>query len=137
MAVAWGLANRNLENIGAIGIDEICWRKKGSKFLTLVYQIDNNCKRLLLVGKDRTKKTLIDFFDEFGPERSSLLRFVCTDMWKPYLLAWTSSLRGLRLKANLIFCKKRGVHRFKVFCSANRCHPIISCSGFRSARKQI
>ena len=86
MAVAWGLANRNLDNITAIGIDEICWRKKGSKFLTLVYQIDNSCKRLLWIGKDRTKKTLMGFFDEFGPDRSSLLRFVCTDMWKPYLL---------------------------------------------------
>jgi transposase len=28
----------------------------------------------------------VSFFDEFGPDRSSLLRFVCTDMWKPYLL---------------------------------------------------
>jgi len=86
MAVAWGLANRNLDNITAIGIDEICWKKKGSKFLTLVYQIDDGCKRLLFIGKDRTKNTLIDFFDEFGPVRSALLRFVCTDMWKPYLL---------------------------------------------------
>lgn len=86
MAVVWGLANRNLDNITAIGIDEICWKKKGSKFLTLVYQIDNGCKRLLWIGKDRTKKTLSSFFDEFGPARSSSLRFVCTDMWKPYLL---------------------------------------------------
>jgi transposase len=86
IAVAWGLANRNLDNITAIGIDEICWRKKGSKFLTLVYQIDNGCKRLLWIGKDRTKKTLLSFFSEFGPDRSLLLRFVCTDMWKPYLL---------------------------------------------------
>jgi transposase len=86
MAVAWGLANRNLDNITAIGIDEICWKKIGSKFLTLVYQIDNDCKRLLWIGKDRTKKTLTSFFDEFGTDRSSLLRFVCTDMWQPYLL---------------------------------------------------
>jgi transposase len=86
MAVAWGLTNRNLDNVTAIGIDEICWKKKGSKFLTLVYQIDNSCKRLLWIGKDRTKKTLIGFFDEFGPDRSSKLRFVCTDMWRPYLL---------------------------------------------------
>ena len=86
MAVTWGLANRNLDNITAIGIDEICWKKKGSKFLTLVYQIDNGCKRLLFIGKDRTKKTLLSFFEEFGPERSALLCFVCTDMWKPYLL---------------------------------------------------
>jgi len=87
MAVAWGLSNRNLDDITAIGIDEICWRKKSSKFLTLVYQIDNGCKRLLWIGKDRTKKkTLTSFFDEFGTERSSLLHFVCTDMWKPYLV---------------------------------------------------
>ena len=86
MAVAWGLSNRNLDNITAIGIDEICWRKKGSKFLTLVYQIDNGYKRLLWIGKDRTKKALLSFFEEFGTDRSETLRFVCTDMWKPYLL---------------------------------------------------
>ena len=86
MAVTWGLAHRELDNITAIGIDEICWRKVGSKFLTLVYQIDNDCKRLLWVGKDRTKATLKSFFVEFGPVRSALLRFVFTDMWKPYLL---------------------------------------------------
>ena len=60
--------------------------KKGSKVLTLVYQIDDCCKRLIFIGKERTKKTLMGFFDEFGPDRASLLRFVCTDMWKPYLL---------------------------------------------------
>ena len=86
MAVAWGLAHRNLDNITAIGIDEICWRKISSKFLTLIYQIDNGCKRLLWIGKDRTKETLKEFFVEFGPVRSSLLRFVLTDMWPPYLL---------------------------------------------------
>lgn len=85
MAVAWGLAHRNLDNITAIGIDEICWKKKGSKFLTLVYQIDDGCRRLLWIGKDRTRKTLESFFAEFGTERSSKLAFVCTDMWKPYL----------------------------------------------------
>ena len=85
MAVAWGLTNRNLDNVTAIGIDEICWKKKGSKFLTLVYQIDAGCKRLLWIGKDRTGNTLKSFFQEFGAERSSKLRFVCTDMWKPYL----------------------------------------------------
>ncbi|NMC74238.1 MAG: ISL3 family transposase, partial [Geobacteraceae bacterium] len=85
MAVAWGLANRDLNNVTAIGIDEICWKKKGSKFLTLVYQIDAGCKRLLWIGQDRTGNTLKDFFHEFGPKRSAKLRFVCTDMWKPYL----------------------------------------------------
>ena len=52
----------------------------------LIYQIDNGCKRLLWIGKDRKKETLKEFFVEFGPVRSSLLRFVLTDMWQPYLL---------------------------------------------------
>jgi len=84
MAVAWGLAHRDLDNITAIGIDEIAW-KKGHKYLTLVYQIDAGCKRLLWVGKERTQKTLRQFFKEFGKERTAHLRFICSDMWKPYL----------------------------------------------------
>jgi transposase len=86
MAVAWGLAHRVLDNVFSIGIDEICWRKIGSKFLTVIYQVDSGCKRLLWIGKDRKKDTLKEFFVEFGPVRSSLLRFVLTDMWQPYLL---------------------------------------------------
>ena len=60
MAVAYGLANRDLENVTAIGIDEICWKKKGSKFLTLVYQIDTGCKRLLWIGKS-DEKNIVKF----------------------------------------------------------------------------
>jgi transposase len=85
MAVAWGLEHRDLANVFSIGIDEICWRKVGSKFLTLVYQIDSGSRRLLWIGKDRTQKTLEDFFEDFGDERSLKLRFICTDMWAPYL----------------------------------------------------
>ena len=82
--VSWGLACRDLEGIEAIGVDEIQWQR-GHKYLTLVYQIDEDCRRLLWVGKDRTAKTLLGFFRMFGKERSSQLRFVCSDMWKPYL----------------------------------------------------
>lgn len=84
MAVAWGLEHRNLEGVRAIGIDEIS-RGKGQKYVTLVYQIDAGARRLLWVGKDRTMKTLLKFFKAFGEERSGALRFVCSDMWKPYL----------------------------------------------------
>jgi transposase len=84
MAVAWGLAHRNLETVTAIGIDEIS-RRKGHKYVTLVYQIDAGYRRLLWVGKKRTAKTLRQFFREFGTERTGRLRFICSDMWKPYL----------------------------------------------------
>lgn len=84
MAVAWGLAHRNLENVTAIGLDEISWGK-GPKYLTLVYQIDAGCRRLLWIGQKRTQKTLHTFFEKFGPEATARLRFICSDMWKPYL----------------------------------------------------
>ena len=83
-AVEWGLAHRDMSNINSIGVDEVLWQK-GHKYLTVVYQIDNQCKRLLWVGKDRTVKTLLSFFREFGQERSAQLRFICSDMWKAYL----------------------------------------------------
>jgi transposase len=84
MAVLWGIANRSLEGVTALGIDEIQWRK-GHKYLTLVYQIQEGCKRLLYVGAERTAQTLHGFFDLFGAARAAALRFICSDMWQPYL----------------------------------------------------
>ncbi len=84
MAVEWGRANQDLSGIGAIGIDEIAWQR-GHRYLTLVYQIDEGCRRLLWVGQERRVKTLLRFFRWFGSERSAGLRFICSDMWPPYL----------------------------------------------------
>lgn len=84
MAVAWGRAHLDLSGIQSIGLDEIAWQK-GHRYLTLVYQIDAHCKRLLWIGEKRTVKTLLRFFRWFGKERSEALRFICSDMWKPYL----------------------------------------------------
>jgi transposase len=84
MAVAWGREHRDLSAITAIGIDEVQWQR-GHRYLTLVYQIDTHCKRLLWVGKERKLKTLLGFFRWFGKERSAGLKFVASDMWKPYL----------------------------------------------------
>jgi transposase len=83
-AVQWGLAHRDLSNVDSIGVDEVLWQR-GHKYLTVVYQIDTECRRLLWVGKDRTIKTLLRFFRSFGKERSEQLLFICSDMWKPYL----------------------------------------------------
>lgn len=84
--VQWGLAHRNLDNIEAIGIDEVAWRK-GHKYLTLVYDISAGSKRLLWIGQDRTRATINGFFQWLGQERCELLHYVCSDMWKPYLQA--------------------------------------------------
>jgi len=84
LAVLWGIGNRSLEGVTAVGIDEIQWRK-GHKYLTLVYQIQEGCKRLLYVGAERTEKSLRGFFDLFGAVRAAALRFISSDMWRPYL----------------------------------------------------
>jgi transposase len=84
MAVGWGLGHRDLNGIEAIGVDEVQWRK-GHQYLTLVYQSDGHAQRLLWVGKDRTAKTFLRFFRMLGKGRSSALKFVCSDMWPPYL----------------------------------------------------
>jgi transposase len=83
-AVEWGLARRDLTGILAIGLDEVLWHR-GYKFLTVVYQIDSGSRRLLWIGRDRTLKTTLRFFRWLGKERSARLRFICSDMWKPYL----------------------------------------------------
>jgi len=86
LAVEWGLARQPLQNIRSIGIDEVAWHH-GHKYLTVVYQLDAGCRRLLWVGQDRTAKTINSFFRWFGWGRCAQLQFVCSDMWKPYLEA--------------------------------------------------
>ena len=51
----------------------------------MVYPIDRHRKRLLWIGRKRKAETLHGFFDGLGAARSAALRFVCSDMWKPYL----------------------------------------------------
>ena len=85
--VQWGLAHRYLENVCSIGVDEIHWgrSKRADNFLTVIYQIDSHCRRLLWVGKRRTQATLRRGLAALGAEVVSGLRFVCSDMWRPYL----------------------------------------------------
>jgi len=85
--VAYGLANRSISNVEALGVDEIQWQK-GHNYLTLIYQINQGCRRLLWVGEERTKKTLFRFFKEFEDLDEGFadrIKIICSDMWKPYL----------------------------------------------------
>jgi transposase len=85
--VQWGLARRSLEGVQAIGIDELHWGKgkRADNFLTVIYQIDSHCRRLLWVGRRRTQATLRRGLAALGDPFVSGLRFVCSDMWKAYL----------------------------------------------------
>lgn len=85
--VQWGLANRDLSGIEAVGVDEIHWGrgKRADNFLTVLYQIDKGCRRLLWVGQRRSQATLRAGFEALGQAVVGNLKFVCSDMWKPYL----------------------------------------------------
>ena len=85
--VDWGLAHRVLTGISAIGVDEIFWGRghRSEAFLTVIYQIDGHCRRLLWVGRKRTQATLNRGLDALGGEVVGGLKYVCSDLWKPYL----------------------------------------------------
>ena len=85
--VEWGLAHRQLEKVHSLGIDELHWGrgKRADNFITVIYQLDQGCRRLLWVGRRRTQATLKRGLQVLGPEVMKGLRFVCSDMWKPYL----------------------------------------------------
>ena len=82
--VAWGLLHRDLSGVTAIGVDELMtW--KGYRCVTLVYQIDAHCKRLLWLCKDRSAKSFSRCFDSLGPKVCAGIQYVCSDMWRGYL----------------------------------------------------
>lgn len=122
--VEWGLKHRDLSGITAIGIDEIQWHK-GHEYLTLVYQINSEAIRLLWIGKDRTVKTLLRFFQFLGKERSHELKFVCSDMWKPYL-------KVIRKKANAAI---HILDRFHIVAKINKAIDEVRAEEYRRMEK--
>lgn len=103
-----GLEHRRLDNVTAVGVDEIQYRS-GHRYLTLLYQIDQHCRRLLWLGEERTQKTLDRGLAELErehrkkhgnpcePETPGFLdqiQYVCSDMWKAYLNVIAKRLKG-------------------------------------------
>ena len=85
--VAYGLEHRDLSGIEAIGVDEVAYAK-GHKYLTLVYQLNGQRRRLLHISKGRSVKGLLGFFRMLKKAKidyAKTIRFVCSDMWKAYL----------------------------------------------------
>jgi transposase len=83
-AVAWGLAHRDLRQVNAVGVDEIAWAR-GHRYLTLVYDIGGKTKRLLAVAEERTEASLRTCLDGLGKPVCLGVKYVCSDMWRPYL----------------------------------------------------
>ena len=83
-AVEWGLAHRDVSEVTALGVDEIAWAR-GHTYLTLVYDIGGEAKRLLAVAEDRTEASLRCCLDSLGKPVCLGVKYVCSDMWRPYL----------------------------------------------------
>jgi transposase len=83
-AVKWGLAHRDLSKLSALGVDEIAW-SRGHSYLTLVYDIGGATRRLLAVAEERTEASLRSCLESLGETACKQVRYVCSDMWKPYL----------------------------------------------------
>lgn len=123
--VEYGLEHRDLSGVKAIGVDEVAWQK-GHHYLTVVYQLDAGCRRLLWVGQDRTVKTLLRFFHFWGPERTACLEYVCSDMWRPYLQ---------------VLAKKAGhalhiLDRFHIMANVNKALDQVRAEEMRELRAQ-
>ena len=122
--VDWGLKHRDLSSVESVGVDEVAW-KRGHKYLTLVYQIDRGCTRLLWIGKDRTVKTLLRFFRFFGKENTQRLKHVCSDMWKAYI-------KVIKKKA------PQAIHildRFHIVAKINKAIDEVRASEYRHMQK--
>jgi len=65
-------------------VDEVAWRK-GHSYLTLVYDIGAKTRRLLAVAEERTEESLRRCLDQLGTKCCRRLKYVASDMWKPYL----------------------------------------------------
>ena len=83
-AVEWGLAHRDLSGLTSLGVDEIAWGR-GHRYLTLVYDIGGATRRLLAVAEERTEASLRSCLNGLGETACNQVRFVCSDMWQPYL----------------------------------------------------
>ncbi|KAF0152508.1 MAG: transposase [Ignavibacteria bacterium] len=82
--VDYGLEHRDWDDVTQIGVDELAVFK-GYKYLTCVYQLNKDRRRLLWCGMEHTEQTLLQFFKDFGEERIARLQYVMSDMWRPYL----------------------------------------------------
>src|SRR3989454_11241323 len=82
--VQWGLDHRELRGVESIGVDEIHWGRglRADNFLTVIYQIDAKCRRLLWVGRRRSQATLRRGVKGPGPEVVKRVRVVGSGMWE-------------------------------------------------------
>lgn len=73
-----------LEDLYVIGVDELSFRRH-HEYVTVV--VDHLKKRVVWVGEGKGEKTLLEFFDKLGPERTRALTHITMDMGAAYRAA--------------------------------------------------
>ena len=81
-AVVRGLARREAEPVGLIGVAEKSHRK-GHSYFTLVNDIGRS--RVLHIGDDRNQTSLDGFWSTLTEEQRQAVEAVALDMWDPYI----------------------------------------------------
>ncbi len=123
--VEYGLAHRNMSGVTAIGVDEIQFGK-GHQYMTVVYQLNGGVRRLLYVGRDRTVRSLLRFFRDQGKAWCAGIRFVCSDMWQPYLTVIEKKLTGaLHI-----------LDRYHIVAKLNKALDVVRACEARKMRKE-
>ncbi|MEI6500546.1 MAG: ISL3 family transposase [Armatimonadota bacterium] len=79
---------QRLEDVRQICIDEVAY-KKGQNYVTVVSDLIS--RKVLWVGKDRSKATVAAFFAELGPAATAAIEVVAMDMSAAYIAAVTES----------------------------------------------
>jgi transposase len=82
--VAERLHEDRFENLRAIGVDELSFRRH-HRYVTIV--IDHDRTRVIWVGEGKSSDTLTAFFNELGPERCASIELVSIDMAAAYIKA--------------------------------------------------
>jgi transposase len=67
---------------GIIGIDEISIRK-GHTYRIIVSDLEAN-RPIWFGGKDRSEKSMDEFYEHLGPKKTRHIRLALMDMWKPF-----------------------------------------------------
>ena len=81
-AVRRGLARRPAPVAPRIGIDEHSYLR-GHDYVTMVTDLDR--QTVLYVADDRTKHTLVGYFEQLTPQERASIQAIAVDMWDPYL----------------------------------------------------
>ncbi len=94
-AVIRGLARREAETIGHLGVDEKAFTK-GHHYFTLVNDLDRS--RVLYVAENRTEASLDGFWSGLTATQIAGVTAIAMDMWDPYIKSTRNHLPGAENK---------------------------------------